>query len=156
MRGCQQIPCHCRHQVAGPSIRETFCEKLCTLGLKLLTSKLERPVTNTTMINYSTRDFATKEQLELYLLRQEKAFSPEVIKLFTEAGMLRRAVTQIWNKEQSYRVGIVFEYRDQEAYKACQALLEEHYLPAVEGLTTKVVGSRGVVVHEFVSDDFQD
>ena len=55
--------------------------------------------------------------------------------------MLRRAVTQIWNKEQSYRVGIVFEYRDQEAYKACQALLEEHYLPAVEGLTTKVVGS---------------
>ena len=47
------------------------------------------------MINYSTRDFATKEQLELYLLRQEKAFSPEVIKLFTEAGMLRRAVTQI-------------------------------------------------------------
>ena len=141
---------------AGPSIREPFLEKLCTLGLKLLTSKLERPVTNTTMINYSTRDFATKEQLELYLLRQEKAFSPEVIKLFTEAGMLRRAVTQIWNKEQSYRVGIVFEYRDQEAYKACQALLEEHYLPAVEGLTTKVVGSRGVVVHEFVSDDFQD
>ena len=141
---------------AGPSIRQPFREKLCTLGLKLLTSKLERPVTNTTMINYSTRDFATKEQLELYLLRQEKAFSPEVIKLFTEAGMLRRAVTQIWNKEQSYRVGIVFEYRDQEAYKACQALLEEHYLPAVEGLTTKVVGSRGVVVHEFVSDDFQD
>ena len=37
-------------------------------------------MTNTTMINYSTRDFATKEQLELYLLRQEKAFSPEVIK----------------------------------------------------------------------------
>ena len=58
--------------------------------------------------------------------------------------MLRRAVTRIWNKEQSYRVGMVFEYRDQEAYKACQALLEEHYLPAVEGLTTKIVGSRGV------------
>ena len=68
----------------------------------------------------------------------------------------RRAVTQIWNKEQSYRVGIVFEYRDQDAYKACQALLEEHYLPAVEGLTTKVVGSRGVIVHEFVADDFLD
>ena len=66
-------------------------------------------MTNTTMINYSTRDFATKEQLELYLLRQEKAFTPEVIKLFTDAGMLRRVVTQIWNKEHSFRVGIVFE-----------------------------------------------
>lgn len=113
-------------------------------------------MTNTSMINYSTRDFATKEQLELYLLRQEKAFSPEVIKLFTDAGMLRRVVTQIWNTEQSYRVGIIFEYRDQDAYVSCQALLKEHYLPAVEGLTTKVVGSRGVVVHEFVSDKYQD
>ena len=52
-------------------------------------------MTNTTMINYSTRDFASKEHLELYLMRQEKAFSPEVVKLFTDAGMLRRTVTQI-------------------------------------------------------------
>ena len=79
-----------------------------------------------------------------------------MIKLFTEAGMLRRAVTQIWNKELAHRVGIVFEYRDQEAYKACQALLEEQYLPAMEGLTTKVVGSRAGVVHQFVSYDFQE
>ena len=116
----------------------------------------EIQMTNTTMINYSTRDFASKEQLELYLLRQEKAFSPEVIKLFTDAGMLRRTVTQIWNTQQSFRVGIIFEYRDQSAYEACQVLLKKHYLPAVEGLTTKVVGSRGVVVHEFVSEEFQD
>ena len=113
-------------------------------------------MTNTTMINYSTRDFATKEQLELYLLRQEKAFTPEVIKLFTDAGMLRRVVTQIWNKEHSFRVGIVFEYRDQDAYIAYQPLLEQHYFPAVEGLTTKVVGSRWVIVHEFVSAAFQN
>ena len=113
-------------------------------------------MTNVSMINYSTRDFAMKEQLELYPPRQEKAFTPEVIKLFTDAGMLRRVVTQIWNKEQAHRVGIIFEYRDQDAYKACQSLLEEHYLPAVEGLTTKVVGSRGIIVHEFVSDNFDD
>ena len=75
-------------------------------------------MTNTTMINYSTRDFATKEQLELYLLRQGKAFTPEVIKLFTDAGMLLRVVTQIWNKEHSFRVGIVFEHREQDAYIA--------------------------------------
>ena len=113
-------------------------------------------MTNTTMINYSTRDFATKEQLELYLLRQEKAFTPEVIKLFTDAGMLRRVVTQIWNKEHSFRVGIVFEYRDKDAYIACQPLFEQNYLAAFEGLVAKVVCSRGVIVHEFVSDAFQD
>ena len=113
-------------------------------------------MTNVSMINYSTRDFATKEQLELYPPRQEKAFTPEVIKLFTDAGMLRHVVTQISNKEQSRRVGIILEYRDQDAHKACQSLPEEHYLPAVEGLTTKIVGSRGIVVHEFVSDNFDE
>ena len=56
-------------------------------------------MTNTTLINYSTRDFANKEQLELYLIRQKEAFTPEVIELFTKAGMLRRVVTQIWNKQ---------------------------------------------------------
>ena len=113
-------------------------------------------MTNVSMINYSTRDFATKEQLELYPPRQEKAFTPEVIKLFTDAGMLRHVVTQIWKKEQSHRVGIILEYRDQDAHKACQSLPEEHYLPAVEGLTTKKMGSRGIVVHEFVSDNFDE
>ena len=113
-------------------------------------------MTNVSMINYSTRDFATKEQLELYPPRQEKAFTPEVIKLFTDAGMLRHVVTQIWKKEQSHRVGIILEYRDLDAHKACQSLPEEHYLPAVEGLTTKILGSRGIVVQEFVSDNFDE
>ena len=38
-------------------------------------------MTATTLINYSTRDFASKEDLELYLERQDAAFSPEVTKL---------------------------------------------------------------------------
>ena len=82
-------------------------------------------MTNTTLINYSTRDFANKEQLELYLIRQKEAFTPEVIELFTKAGMLRRVVTQIWNKQGSFRVGIIFEYRDKDAFEACKPLLEK-------------------------------
>ena len=113
-------------------------------------------MTATTLINYSTRDFASKEDLELYLERQDAAFSPDFTKLFTDAGMLRRVVTRIWNKKHTFRVGIVFEYRDQAAFEACKPLLEKHYLSAVEGLATQVFGSRGVVLHEFVSDEFQD
>lgn len=113
-------------------------------------------MTNVTIINYTTRDFATKEQLELYLIRQEKVYTPEIIKLFTEAGLLRRVVTQIWNKEQSHRVGIIFEYQDQEAYIQCQKLLDKYHTPAVEGLTSKVVGSRGVVIHEFISENYNN
>ena len=67
-------------------------------------------MTATTLINYSTRDFASKEDLELYLERQDAAFSPEVTKLFTDAGMLRRVVTRIWNKKHAFRVGICLLY----------------------------------------------
>jgi hypothetical protein len=76
-------------------------------------------MTNTTLINYSTRDFANKEQLKLYLILQKEAFTPAVIELFTKAEMLRRGVTQIWNKQGSFRVGIILEYRDKDAFEAC-------------------------------------
>ena len=74
-------------------------------------------MTNTTMINYSTRDFATKEQLELYLAAPGKRHSRSSNVHRSEEGLPR------WNKEQSHRVGIVFEYRDQEAYKAVRHCL---------------------------------
>ena len=113
-------------------------------------------MSNVNLINYSTREFTTKGEMDSYIRKQDEIFTSEVTKVFIEAGMLRRTVTQIWNKQGSFRVGILFEYRDKSAYESCQTLLKKHYLPAVEGLTTKVVGSRGVVVHEFVSDDFQN
>ena len=57
--------------------------------------------------------------------------SRQVTKLFTDAGMLHRVVTRIWNKKHTFRVGIVFEYRDQAAFEACKPLLDKKYLSAV-------------------------
>ena len=106
------------------------------------------------LINYTTREFMSDNELELYAKKQDEIFTEEVTKIFIEAGMLRRVVTQIWNKKETFRVGIIFEYKDQTAYKNCQSLLEKHYLPFLKDYNTKVIGSRGIVVHEFVSDDF--
>ena len=36
-----------------------------------------------------------------------------------------------------------------------QSLLEKHYIPMVKTFITKVVGSRGIVVHEFSSEEFK-
>ena len=44
---------------------------------------------------------------------------------------------------------IEFEYTDEKAYKNCQGLLDKHILPHFKDFNTKVVGSRGIVVHEF-------
>ena len=68
---------------------------------------------------------------------------------FKKAVMVRRVVTRIWNREGAFRVGILFEYTGEKAYKDCQKLLEKHYLHHLKDFNTKVVGSRGIVVHEF-------
>ena len=107
------------------------------------------------LINYTTREFMSDNELELYAKKQDEIFTPKVIEEFKKAGMLRRVLTRIWNKEGVARVGILFEYRDEKAFAACQSLLEKHYIPMVKTFITKVVGSRGIVVHEFTSKEFK-
>ena len=112
-------------------------------------------MSNVNLINYSTREFTTKGEMDSYIRKQDEIFTPEVTKIFIEAGMLRRVLTKLWNKEGVHRVGILFEYRDEKAFAACQSLLEKHYIPMVKTFITKVVGSRGIVVHEFSSEEFK-
>ena len=102
-----------------------------------------------TLINYTTRDFISKTELDLFISKQDIFYSKTIIAQFKNAGLVRRVVTRIWNREGAYRVGILFEYTGEKAYKDCQRLLEKHILPHFKDFNTKVVGSRGIVVHEF-------
>ena len=112
-------------------------------------------MTSSKLINYTTREFMSENELELYATKQDEIFTPKVIDEFKKAGMLRRVLTRIWNKEGVARVGILFEYRDEKAFVACQTLLDKYHAPKVKTFVNKVVGSRGIVLHEFTSDDFQ-
>ena len=112
-------------------------------------------MTSSKLINYTTREFMSDNELELYAKKQDEIFTPKIIEEFKKAGMLRRVLTKLWNKEGVHRVGILFEYRDEKAFATCQSLLEKHYIPTVKTFITKVVGSRGIVVHEFTSGEFK-
>ena len=96
-------------------------------------------MTTSKLINYTTREFVSENELELYAAKQDQIFTSEVIEEFKKAGMLRRVLTKLWNKEGVHRVGILFEYRDEKAFAACQSLLEKHYIPMVKKFITKVV-----------------
>ena len=60
-------------------------------------------MSNVSLINYSTREFTTKGEMDSYIRKQDEIFTEEVTKIFIEAGMLRRVVTQIWNKKETFR-----------------------------------------------------
>ena len=66
-------------------------------------------MTSSKLINYTTREFMSENELELYATKQDEIFTPKVIDEFKKAGMLRRVLTRIWNKEGVARVGILFE-----------------------------------------------
>ena len=79
----------------------------------------------------------------------------EMSSRFKSAGALRQTVSQVWNKEGVFMLGNMWEYKDEKAFVSCQTLLDKYHAPKVKTFVNKVVGSRGIVLHEFTADDFK-
>ena len=111
-------------------------------------------MTSSKLISYTTREFLTENELELYVKMQDEIYTPAVIDEFIKSGLLRRALTKVWNKKGASKVAIIFEYKDDQSFVACQRLLEKYHHPKVKNFANKVVGTRGIVLHEFAADEF--
>ena len=62
---------------------------------------------------------------------EEKVWTEDVMKEFPKAGLVRWTVAQVWNK-QNYRLTSAFEYENENAYKACQKIIEEKVMPKAQ------------------------
>ena len=111
-------------------------------------------MTSSKLISYTTREFLTENELELYVKMQDEIYTPAVIDEFIKSGLLRRALTKVWNKKGASKVAIIFEYKDDQSFVACQRLLEKYHHPKVKNFANKVVGTRRIVLHEFTADEF--
>jgi hypothetical protein len=111
-------------------------------------------MTSSKLISSTTREFLTENELELYVKMQDEIYTPSVIDEFIKSGLLRRALTKVWNKKGASKVAIIFEYKDDQSFVACQRLLEKYHHPKVKNFANKVVGTRGIVLHEFTADEF--
>ena len=69
-------------------------------------------MTSSKLISYTTREFLTENELELYVKMQDEIYTPAVIDEFIKSGLLRRALTKVWNKKVASKVAIIFEYKD--------------------------------------------
>ena len=77
-------------------------------------------MTSSKLISYTTREFLTENELELYVKMQDEIYTPAVIDEFIKSGLLRRALTKVWNKKGASKVAIIFEYKDDQSFVACQ------------------------------------
>ena len=99
------------------------------------------------LINYTTREFMSDNELELYAKKQDEIFTPKVIDEFKKAGMLRRVLTRIWNKEGVFRIGRIFMYKDEKSFVACQKIFRE-FENENSDINRKISSSRGIVLDE--------
>ena len=110
-----------------------------------------KPITKETLfMNCMELDFATKVELEHYIATfQERVWTPKLMKELSKAGLVRRTVAQVWNK-QNHRVTVVFEYEDENAYKACQDIISKKIMPkAMENYNPKMRNNRGVIIFDY-------
>ncbi len=75
-----------------------------------------------------------------------KEWAPEMKK----RGLKRFVSTSIWNKGDTFKLGLLFEYDTKEAFQSNVNFLDKHFytLPKTKELMTmaKVEGSRGISV----------
>ena len=112
-----------------------------------------KPITKETLfMNCMELDFATKVELEHWMATfEEKVWTEDIMKELSKAGLVRRTVAQVWNK-QNHRLTSTFEYENENAYKACQKIIEEKVMPkALANYTIKARNNRGVIFYDYRS-----
>ena len=102
--------------------------------------------------SYTIVDFPTKAQLNLFIKYVEQRNNDKVvIEEMREAGLVKRIVSQIWNATNAYRIGITYEYKDEESFTKFQIVLKD-FLEKSETKEllagAKISSSRGVVLFE--------
>ena len=57
-------------------------------------------------VNCMLIDFASENDLELYLKSRDEIMTSEIYRRLTEAGLKRQVVSKVWNKDQ-FRISVV-------------------------------------------------
>jgi hypothetical protein len=95
------------------------------------------------LMSYNQIDFQSKFHMDA-MVQQMESVNEQMGHKFKEAGLLSFTVTQIWNKQGKFRLGVYYAYRDEKAFIDCQKLLNG--IPADEENPTIQNADRGVVL----------
>ena len=69
---------------------------------------------------------------------------------FKKAGALRQTVSQIWNRKGTFKLGFMWEYKDEKSFIDCQPLFREAEAAFEKetGIVHKLYPSRGIILHD--------
>ena len=81
-------------------------------------------MSESTLMNFVTVDYATESDLEVSRFRWEENREKYLPQLMSK-GLNRFTVLRIWNKEGVFRLGFWYEYKDPDAFAACKEIWGE-------------------------------
>ena len=101
------------------------------------------------LMSYITSDFTSKSDMRVGA-EEWQAIIQEMLPKFKKAGAIRQTVSQIWNKEGVFRLGNMWEYKDEKAFIECQNLFREAEMKFEKKvqITTKDFSNRGIILYD--------
>ena len=118
---------------------------VCRFNISARNFNCETTVSEHTLINYTTADFSTKADMEVRIYKWQEQRDKYLPKLKAR-GMRRFTITRVWNKEGVFRIGYLFEYKNEKAYKDCQEIWKETESKMKAEQAVKVFANRGIVI----------
>ena len=106
-------------------------------------------MSDTKLMNYITTDFQTKSDMKVGEIEWKNIVDKKFEK-FKKAGAIRQTVSQIWNKEGAFRLGFMWEYKDEKAFIECQKIFRDVEVEFKEntGIVWKVFSNRGIILYD--------
>ena len=103
----------------------------------------------TKLISYIITDFISKSEMRMAEISWQEIIN-KYSEQFKKAGALRQTISRIWDKENVYRLGHHWEYRDDFSFKECQKIfkLAEKEFKKETGIVWKISSNRGIVTSE--------
>ena len=103
------------------------------------------------LMSYITSDFASKSDMKVGA-EEWQAIIQEMLPKFKKAGAIRQTVSQIWNKEGVFRLGNMWEYKDEKAFIKCQELFREAEMKFDQKaqICVKDFSNRGIILYDTI------
>ena len=103
------------------------------------------------LMSYITSTFQTKSDMRVGA-EEWQAIIEEMLPKFKKAGAIRQTVSQIWNKEGVFRLGTMWEYKDEKAFTACQKLFREAEMKFEQKvqISVKDFSNRGIILYDVI------
>ena len=107
---------------------------------------------NTSCVNFTELRFTSERELRRYLENVETIWTAELMRELANLGLQRKSITRIWNHNEQFKLGILWEYASPKAFKDCQKVITKSIHPHAHKFEMVARSYRGIPILDWRGD----